>query len=271
MVATVTGSVSPGMDGLASAFELGNAYQMVGSVGYDIDDFQGTDASSIDVGFTYYWKPVNNDDKPIGLQEFLQKATKISANAWLISVDGGDDETAWQVAGNYGFMENKLIAEAAVNSKYAIGDIVFAGKDWFGFEVGAKYYIMDTLTAGASFASNTNDDADQTITDINVKAEYAVELGGRWLDANLLVDLGSNDDADMSWTMIKIGATYYVMKELGITAAYGMSSGDEEGDGLEVGATYYFKPLAVGAMYRSYSPEGEEDITSISIKVEYRF
>jgi hypothetical protein len=265
MVATVTGSVSPGMDGLASAFALGNAYQMMGSVGYvmETDDNVGAeDATAIDVGFTYYWKPVNNDDKPIGLQEFAQKATKVFANISMVTPEVSDSDTVWEVGGNYGFMENKLQAEVAVGGQ----------TDVFGFQVGAKYYLMDLLTVSAAYKSATfSGTTDVTANDILVNAEYAVQLGGRWLDAGLSVDLQSGDTGVPELTTIGVNATYYVLKELGVSVQYANVSGDAKANGFGVGAKYYYGPLAVGANWQQMTPDGGEAISDIGIVVEYRF
>ena len=269
MVATVTGSVSPGMDGLASAFALGNAYQMKANVGYASTDFGPITESDIDVGFTYYLKAVENNDKPIGLQEFLAPVSQVDAAATMVSGDAPiEDDTVWQVGGDYGFMSNKLFAVADVRGQ----------KDVFGWDVGAQYYILPALAAKATFgmATDSSGPTDVNETDINVGAEYAVELGGRWLDLDLGVLLASDDSpADNSGTTINFMATYYLLKELGITVGYMSVTGDfgVEGSGIGIGAKYYYGPIAAGVNYLMFTPDatGADDITRLGIEVEYRF
>jgi hypothetical protein len=270
MVATATGSVSPGIDGLASAFELGNAYQMLASVGYASVDYGSITESDINVGFTYYLKAVDNNDKPIGLQEFLAPVSQVDAAATMVSGDAPiEDDTVWQVGGDYGFMSNKLFAVADVRGQ----------KDVFGWDVGAQYYILPALAAKATFgmATDSSGPTDVNETDINIGAEYAVELGGRWLDLGLDVLLASWDVAgDPQQTTINFMATYYLLKELGISVGYMSVAGDitvQEGSGIGFGAKYYYGPMAFGVNYLMFTPDasGADDITRLGIEVEYRF
>jgi hypothetical protein len=269
-VATASGISA---DGLASAFELGSTYQMMGTLGFDSLEFDpgSNGETSLNLGFAYYWKPVDNNDTPIGLQEFMQKATKAFANLWFLSPDGGNDSTAWEVGGNYGFLENKLIAEASLNGKYGFGDIVVTGEDMFGFQVGAKYYILDTLTAGLAYASTTDSSGptDEDITQVIINGEYAIELGGRWLDAGLMLDF--MDGYGSKTTTIGVEATYYVLKELGVNVMFANTSGDADANSFGIGAKYYYGPLAAGVAYRSVSEDGGFDISDFGFTVEYRF
>jgi len=266
---------SPGSDsaqGLAGAPALGTTYQMEAALSYDFLtlDPGDVDATSLNLGFSYYWKPLNNDDTPVGLQEFMQKATKAGVELWFISPDVGDDETAWELAANYAVTEDRrLIAEAAVNGKYGFGDIVLGGNDWFGVRLGAKYYILDTLTAGLSYGVSRDKEAEVSIDEVIISGEYAVQLGGRWLDAGLsvyryLVE-GSNT------TTIGIDLTYYVLKELGVNVMYARTGGDGEADTFGVGAKYYYGPFAFGLMYRSLDEDGGMEVSDIGLNVEFRF
>jgi hypothetical protein len=266
---------SPGSDsaeGLAGAPVLGTTYQMEAALGFDFmnEDPPDVDITSINLGFTYYWKPVNNDDTPVGLQEFMQKATKASIDLWFISPDGGQDETAWELAGNYAVAEDgRLIAEAALNGKFGFGDMVLAGNDWFGIRLGAKYYILDTLTVGLAYSVSRDSDADTTVDEVIISGEYAVQLGGRWLDAGLSIHRFNFEGANT--TTIDIDLTYYILKELGVNVMYAGTGGDGEANTFGIGAKYYYGPFAFGLMYRQFNGIPNPDISDFGLNVEFRF
>jgi len=264
-------AVSGNAEELAGAPVLGTTYQMEAMFSHDWLRITpgGTDISSLNLGFTYYWKPVNNDDTPVGLQEFMQKATKAGVKLWFISPDVGSDETAWEIAGNYGIMDNKLIAEAALNGKFGLGDMVLAGNDWFGIRLGAKYYILDTLTAGLAYSCSRDSEADTTVDQVIISSEYAVQLGGRWLDSGLTIYRYITPGG--TTTTIGLDFTYYILKELGVNVMYARTGGDDEADTFGIGAKYYYGPFGFGLAYRQISIDPNPDISDFGLTVEFRF
>ncbi|MBN1808475.1 MAG: porin [Planctomycetes bacterium] len=250
---------------LASAFELGSAYNMIASLGYSMDSGL-VEGSAIDVGFKYCFDEIENaEDKPIGLQEFFSDPSYAAANITLTSPDVGDGETIWQVEGQYTLPQ--------MDGKLKVGGGAGGQTDVFGWGIGAEYDIMDELTVGVRYASSKDDAASVTDTFIDVDVEYALAMSDQWLDLALNLELWSDDSGgDPSETTITFGATYYVMPELGIRVKYVNASGDfYDATGFGVGAAYYVGPLAVSLDWEKLSPDGApDDLSTITIGVEYR-
>jgi len=284
MVATVTGSVSPGIDGLATAWVAPNAYQMVGSVSYDmVTDEDISDRTVLGIGFKYLLKPIDNDETPNGLQEFLKSKGHAAVNIDMTSWDeaGYDDDMLWMVDGAYTLpqLDGKLTPVAMVGGGTLWGDNV----DVFGFAVGAQYAILDDLKATLKYQSTAVDagaGVEWDVADIILDVRYALvnKWGLKGWDFDLNVDLLTTDGllgGEEDHTIIGIDVTGYILKELGVSVGYVMDDGEDDSGGstITLGAKYYTGPMAVGVTYgmESLDAAGSEDVTTIGIKAEYRF
>jgi len=248
-------ATSVGSD-LAAAWELGQTYNMLGSVSYtSVQDSY----SMIGVGFKYFFEDVANDDKPVGLQEFFGSKTAAEAQVMMISPEVGDSDTAFGVDGYYTLpaMEGKMKVGAEV--------LMVSDANTFMWGINASYDFMAGLRATIGYSSTDYDGP--VSSDISLDVRYAKEIAGKWLDATLALDSYGSDDEGMQYG---VTVDYYLMKELAVRVGYQAGSDNYDASTISAGAAYYTGPLAIKALWENTSPDVGDDKTAISVVVEYR-
>lgn len=112
------------------------------------------DNNGFRVGFTHYFKPVQNQPgQPIGLHEFLQHQDKIAI--------AGDDTTPPMPISSGGLMFMSGTVAGNVRGRYNVMPVLPVGigfsfgENYFQFDMNASYYFKEDLAAG--FTLNAGD------------------------------------------------------------------------------------------------------------------
>lgn len=227
--------VTPGgpAEAVLGAWAAPGSYQYEGEVTWA--KFMGAGAG-YGIGFSYFFEPVQDSDKPYALQAFYQRPGYVKVGD--IDLENAGD--AWFVEGSYTLpaMDGKLTLNAGVGP-----NVIFISSTDVDFSIGAGYRIMDDLEVTLDFAMEDGD-----TNDIIIGGQYILPVAGTSLDLSLDLDLKKLFGA--SGLVINFGADYYLMKELSVGLILETWGGDFT-SAFNVGAqaAYYTGPLTVSLSY----------------------
>jgi hypothetical protein len=242
--------VSPSGTGealLGAGWSAPNAYQFEGEI--DLTKVMGAGLDlSFGIGFTYFFKAIDDTEKPYGLQEFYQSQGFVK----LIWADLGE-ELSGDMADNWGLkaaytlpaMDGKMAVHAAVagDSGLALMDD-FAVIGWdsdIAFSIGVDYQVMEDLNVSLDYASQGD------VSDILLGAQYVLGIGEQDLSLGLGIDLADITVAD--GMVIGFDADYYLLKELAVGVALELWTGDFDATNYGLKACYNTGPVSLDVSY----------------------
>ena len=196
-------------------------------------------------GFNYFFTPVNNDEHPFAIQQFMQRASYVGIDAGSMRMlgfpdslwVGGVDNVGYSIPVTYTLpgMDNRLQVTADL---YDITDVMGGG---MYSSIGLAYYITDTFRVATDIIGDTYS------ADVEFGLHF-VDLQYVMPDQNLSLGFNFSLRDDAFGDHFKLTGSYYPMKELGINATI------IDGDGyantvLQIGADYQIGPVSVEAAY----------------------
>jgi hypothetical protein len=246
----------------AALGEASYEYEIENPFGADYDVDQ--DVSELDLGATFYFAPVNTAKGPLAEAAFLSKSSEVAIDISRDEVEWDDDDEydidSNIISGQFVLPNPSLIFRAAWGQGEDDGD----DTDLLGIGFGG--YITDhiTLTLDYIQVDYDFDEDDESVDSFILTYKQLIEFGG---DSSLVIEpyLASIDDFGDDAAKVGIDVTWYITRQLGLTAGisgYGVEDdgGDFSRGDSRVGVDYFINEnFHIGGALTSMSSEYDGD------------
>jgi hypothetical protein len=235
------------------------------------DNKEKTDTDSFDLGATIYFSPVSTAKGPLAEAAFLSKASEISIDISRedLEFDDDGDKDNFDVDSNV-ISGQFILPNPALIFRAALGQGKYGEADTDILSLGFGGYITDHITLTLDYDQVKYDfddygfDSSDSIDSFTVTYKQLIEFGG---ESSLVLEpyLASIDVFDDNAAKLGIDATWYITRQLGLTAGIsGYAREEEDGDYSEgkssIGVDYFINEnFRIGGALTSASSEFNAD------------